>query len=182
MEKLRHFYIVADYNDGDYGKGIVSITEEQFQRFKPIIEAIRDFEPYIERNEWGGISCENWAGQREDLGDMSIYEKYSQFSEDELDEFNEVFLNIPNPDSEYCNFHTIVKIQEVFMGDILLDYDNMERNYESPKIKAYLAELKEIDNYKRADGLSLNCIPFSEMTPEENALIERRKTLWKKYQ
>lgn len=183
MEKLRHFYIIADYNDADYSKGIVSVTEEQFQKFKPIIEAIRDFEPYIERYEWGNISIENWTGPREDSGDLSIYEKYPQFSEELLDEFKEVFLDIPNPDYEYCDFHTIVKIQEVFMGDVLLDYDyDKKRNYESPKIKAYLAELKEISSYKRADGLPLYYIPFKEMTEEENALIERRKTLWKKYQ
>ena len=43
-------------------------------------------------------------------------------------------------------------------------------------------ELLEIYSYKRkSDGKPLHSIPYKEMTDEENALIERKRNLWKKY-
>ena len=50
------------------------------------------------------------------------------------------------------------------------------------KTKAYEDELLEIYSYKRkSDGKPLHSIPYKEMTEEENALIERKRNLWKKY-
>lgn len=182
MEKVRHFYVVCDYNDGDLSSGIVSITEEDYNKFKPIIEAIVNYEPYVCR---GGIDYTNWMSTRPDLGEKSIYEKYPQFSEELLDEFNEKMLDIPNPESEYVDgFHTIEKIQEVTFGETLLDDSvlNISKR-DTPKCKAFLKEQNRLYSYKRkSDGKSILSIPFAEMTPEEKAIIDRLDNLWKDYQ
>jgi len=186
MEKKRYFYVVCDYNDGDLSKGIVTISESDYQRFKPIIEAIANYEPYVCRHEMGGIDYHNWFSYRPDLGEKSVYEKYPQFSPELLDEFNEKMLDIPNPESEYVEgFHTIEKIQEVFFGDTLLDDSvyAISKREQSPKIKAYLEERKKLCSYKRkSDGKNILSIPFKEMTEEENAIIARLHDLWKDYQ
>lgn len=180
---MRHFYIVCDYNDGDLSSGIVSITEEEYNRFKPIIEAIANYEPYVCR---GGIDYSNWMSPRPDLGDKSIYEKYPQFSEELLDEFNEKMLDIPNPESEYVDgFHTIEKIQEVTFGETLLDDSvyAISKREQSPKVKAYLEERRRLFSYQRkSDGKNILSIPFAEMTPEEKAIIDRFDNLWMDYQ
>lgn len=185
MKNMRHFYIVCDYNDGDLSSGIVSISESDYQRFKPIIEAIVNYEPYVCRHKYGGIDYTNWISTRPDLGEKSIYEKYPQFSEELLDEFNEKMLDIPNPESEYVDgFHTIEKIQEVFFGDTLLDdsvYAISKRD--TPKCKAYLEEQRKLCSYTRkSDGKGIMSIPFAEMTPEEKAIIDKLDNLWKDYQ
>lgn len=178
--------MVCDYNDGDLSKGIVTISESDYQRFKPIIEAIANYEPYVCRHEMGGIDYSNWMSTRPDLGEKSIYEKYPQFSEELLDEFNEKMLDIPNPESEYIDgFHTIEKIQEVSFGETLLDDSiyAISRREPSPKIKAYLEERRKLYSYvRKSDGKGILSIPFAEMTPEENAIIDRLNNLWKDYQ
>lgn len=183
---MKHFYVVCDYNDGNLSSGIVSITEEEYNKFKPIIEAIANYEPYVCRHEMGSIDYHNWFSYRPDLGEKSVYEKYPQFSKELLDEFNEKMLDIPNPESEYVNgFHTIEKIQEVSFGETLLDdsvYDISNRE-QSPKIKAYLEERHKLCSYQRkSDGKCILSIPFSEMTEEEKAIIDRLDNLWKDYQ
>ena len=182
---MKHFYVVCDYNDGDLSKGIVSITEEDYNRFKPIIEAISNYEPYVCRHDMGGIDYSNWMSTRPDLGEKSIYEKYPQFSKELLDEFNEKMLDIPNPESAYVNgFHTIEKIQEIFLGETLLK-DNCWSisKRDTPKCKAYLEERRRLCSYKRkSDGKGIMSIPFKEMTPEEKAIIDRLDNLWKDYQ
>lgn len=185
MEKMRYFYVVCDYNDGDLSSGIVTISESDYNRFKPIIEAIANYEPYVCRHKMGGIDYSNWMSPRPDLGDKSIYEKYPQFSEDLLDEFNEKMLDIPYPESEYVEgFHTIEKIQEVFFGDTLLDdsvYAISKRD--TPKCKAYLEEQRKLFSYKRkSDGKGILSIPFAEMTPEEKQIIDKLDNLWMDYQ
>jgi len=182
---MKHFYVVCDYNDGDLSKGIVSITEEDYNRFKPIIEAIANYEPYVCRHASIGIDYTNWMPTRPDLGEKSIYEKYPQFSKELLDEFNEKMLDIPNPESEYVDgFHTIEKIQEVFFGKTLLDdsvYAISKRD--TPKCKAYLEEQRKLCSYTRkSDGKNILSIPFTEMTPEERAIIDKLDNLWKDYQ
>lgn len=182
---MKYFYVVCDYNDGDLSSGIASISESDYQRFKPIIEAIANYEPYVCRHDMGGIDYTNWMSTRPDLGEKSIYEKYPQFSEELLDEFNEKMLDIPNPESEYVDgFHTIEKIQEVTFGETLLDdsvYAISKRD--TPKCKAYLEEQRKLYSYTRkSDGKNILSIPFKEMTPEENAIIDRLHNLWKRYQ
>jgi hypothetical protein len=185
MKKLRHFYIVCDYNDGDLSSGIVSITEDEYNKFKPVIEAIANYEPYICRHEMGGIDYSNWMSIRPDLGEKSIYEKYPQFSEELLDEFNEKMLDIPNPVSEYVNgFHTIEKIQEVTFGKTLLNDSCWSISKREPsKIQEYLDERNKLCSYTRkSDGKNIMSIPFSEMTEEELKIIDKLNNLWKEYQ
>ena len=58
--------------------------------------------------------------------------------------------------------------------------DIFERHNE--KVEGYLKEQEEIYSYRRpSDGTPLNSIPFSEMSNEEKALIDRLDNLWKKY-
>lgn len=182
---MRHFYIVCDYNDGDLSSGIVSITEEEYNRFKPIIEAIANYEPYVCRHKYANIDYTNWMSTRPDLGEKTLYEKYPQFSEELLDEFNEKMLDIPNPESEYVDgFHTIERIQEVFFGDTLLDDSvlNISKR-DTPKCKAFLEERRKLYSYvRKSDGKGILSIPFAEMTPEEKQIIDRLDNLWKDYQ
>lgn len=185
MEKIRYFYVVADYNDADYSKGIISVTEENYKRFKPLIEAIAKFEPYVCRHRMGSIDYSNWISSRPDLGQKSVYEKYPQFSEELIDDFNETFLCLPNPEDDYNEgFHTIVKIQEVFLGDIVLDEDHSTISKREPeKVKAFIEERRKLYSYTRkSDGKCINSIPFNEMTPEEADIIDQLNNLWKKYQ
>lgn len=178
---MKYLYVVCDYNDGDFSKGIVSITEEEYNRFKPIIEAIANFEPYVCRHKFGGIDYHNWMSHRPDLGEKSIYEKYPQFSPELLDEFNEKMLNIPNPESECVEgFHTIERIQEVTLGETLLG-DCVRK--QPPKVRAYLEEGAKLCSYQRkSDGKGIMSIPFNEMTEEEKAIIDKLDNLWKDYQ
>lgn len=182
---MRHFYVVCDYNDGDLSSGIVSITEEEYNKFKPIIEAIVNYEPYVCRYKYANIDYSNWMSSRPDLGEKTVYEKYPQFSPELLDEFNEKMLDIPNPESEYVNgFHTVEKIQEVFFGDTLLDDSVLSiSKRDTPKCKAFLKERNRLYNYKRkSDGKNIMSIPFSEMTEEELKIINKLDNLWKEYQ
>lgn len=184
---MKHFYVVCDYNDGDLSKGIVSITEEDYIKFKPIIEAIANFEPYVCRHKMGGIDYSNWMSTRPDLGEKTIYEKYPQFSKELLDEFNEKMLDIPNPESEYINgFHTIERIQEVYLGETLLKDEcwSISKQESLPlKIQRYLDERHKLYSYERkSDGKNIMSIPFNEMTEEEKAIIDRLDNLWKDYQ
>lgn len=184
---MKYFYVVCDYNDGDLTAGIVSITEEDYIKFKPVIEAIVNFEPYVCRHEMGGIDYSNWMSTRPDLGEKTIYEKYPQFSKELLDEFNEKMLNIPNPESEYVDwFHTIEKIQEVYPGKTLLEDGCWSISKQEPlplKIQNYLDERHKLYSYERkSDGKNIMSIPFSEMTEEEQAIIDKLNNLWKKYQ
>jgi len=186
MKNMRHFYIVCDYNDGDLSSGIVSISESDYQRFKPIIEAVASYEPYVCRHKYGGIDYHNWISHRPDLGEKTLYEKYPQFSPELLDEFNEKMLDIPNPESEYNDgFHTIQKIQEVTFGKTLLDDSvyAISRREQSPKVEAYIKEQARLCSYTRkSDGKGIMSIPFAEMTPEEKAIIDKLDNLWKDYQ
>lgn len=178
----RLFLVVCDYNDADYSSGIVEIEEEDFQKFLPLLKAINDFQPYISKH---GAQYNNWEGNRPDLGEKTAEEVYSQFPPGLIEEFREKFLCIPNPVAEYVrDFHTIVNIQEITLGKQYVDgeYKTLEgRNRE--KIEAYWNEHNEIYSYRRpSDGKPLNCIPFSEMTEEENELIRRADSLYLKYQ
>lgn len=177
--------IVADYNDADYSKDVIDIDEETFNKFKPLIDAIENFEPYICRHWIGGVETANWESPREDLGEINIYEKYSQFSKEFIDEFSDIFMSgLNNPESDYGGcFHTIVKLENIITGEKYIDYDYWKSyNRRSEKIKQYEDEEKQISSYRRKkDGKALNSIPYNEMTKEENELIERLHNLWKKY-
>ena len=182
---MKYFYIKGDYNDADYSSAIVQLTEEEFERFKPIIEAINNFQPYMTRIDWE--YC-NWNGYRPDLGDKSYKEIYSQFPEELLEEFAEkVVWDIPCP--EYVDqVHSIVEFREIaLVGDNLINGGyHAIRQHRTPetirKMEEYQRRYNKISSYKRkSDGKSLNCIPFNEMTKEESELCEIMNNLWKEY-
>ena len=182
---MRSFYIVLDYNDADYFRYVVTVEDEVFEKFKPLIKAIAEFKPYVRPSSFGEVVYNNWIGNRPDLGDKSIYEVYSQFSKEYIDEFKKTFLYYSCPDHEYgCTFHSIVKFQEITLGNNLIDGDYQSVEKRTPqKVKDYLKEEAELYSYKRpSDGKPYNCIPFAEMTPEEKEIGRKLDNLWKKYQ
>lgn len=183
---MKKILIVADYNDADYVKDVVRIEDEVFDKFRPMLDAINNFNPYVCRSKYGYIADHNWESPREDLGEKNLYETYPQFSMEYIDEFKDVFMSgIYTPHYDDV-LHTIVKVQDVVTDEYYVnwkqDFESCNKRYDD-KVKNYLKEKKEIMSYKRKkDGKALNCIPFIEMTEEENALIKKLETLWQKYQ
>jgi len=86
--------IVGDTNDGDYTTIISDITKEKLLRMVPVIEAIRNFKPYEVKHKSGRMltHTHNWPNgeySREDLGEKTIEEIYSDINPDLLEEFQE---------------------------------------------------------------------------------------------
>ena len=117
---MRTFYVVVDTNDADYVGKMVSVSDENIEKWMPLIEKIKNFKPYTGTTDSGrewkhssnfpiGECC------REDLGEKDPCELYD-ITEDELDEFIEVFELYGG---EY-GFHTIVSISEVEIKNRLL--------------------------------------------------------------
>lgn len=184
---MRKLLIVADYNDADYSKDVIKIEDDVFEKFRPMLDAINNFKPYVCRYWGGGIAEHNWESSREDLGEKNLYETYPQFSKEYIDEFKEVFMSgLNNPEADYNNgiFHTIVKVEDIVTDELYVDYDPLEiENRYDNKVKGFLNEESEITSYRRpSDGKPLNSIPYSEMTKEENELIRKLHSLWRKYQ
>lgn len=181
---MKKLYITADFNDADYGHYLVIINEETFEKFLPLIKAINDFEPYVRRSSYGGVDYNNWESHREDLGELPIEEKYSQFDKKYIEEFQRIFVNpipVPYEGSEDMGPHTIVSLMDVMTDELLIDTKGKYSKH-NDKVTKYLKEKEEIFSYTReSDGKPLYCIPFVEMTEEENQLIERSRNLWKKY-
>lgn len=96
--------IMVDTNDGDYEYAINTISEEDLDRLRPLINAIKEFKPYRNEN-W--THTHNWAiGDccRDDLGEKEPAEIY-----DFPEEIMELFENfLPSP--QY-GFHTIERIE-----------------------------------------------------------------------
>lgn len=184
---MKKLYITADFNDADYGNALIVVEDSVFEKFKPLIEAIDKFEPYIRRDSFGGIDHHNWNSAREDLGEVSLYEKYNQFEKDYIDEFSQIFVD-PIPvhccGSEDQPPHTIVSLKDVITDEeyiVEASYSDLIKRY-SPEIVEYLKELDRLSSYKRAsDRKNIYSIPFSEMTKEEEELLDKIKNLWKKY-
>jgi hypothetical protein len=181
---MKKIYIIGDFNDADYGKALIEIDEAIFEKFLPFIEAINNFQPYIRRDSIGGIDYHNFVSYREDLGEMTVYEKYPQFDVEYINEFMNIFVNpIPVPQEGIDGEppHTIVSLKDVVTDKEYINTDDLHQRH-SANILAYYKELNEICSYKRkSDGKSLICIPFAEMTDEENELIRRKRNLWMKY-
>ena len=179
---MKKLYITGDFNDADYGNVLIEVDDSVFEKFKPLIDAINKFEPYVRRSSFGGIHYGNWESYREDLGEISVYEKYPQFSEEYIDEFREIFVN-PIPvhccGMEDSEPHTIVSLVDVITGEDFINTNDL-RNRHNDKVKGYFKELQEIYSYRR-DGKNICSIPFSKMTEEEIVLIERMNKLWMKY-
>ena len=181
---MKKLYITGDFNDADYGNALIVVEDSVFEKFKPLIEAINNFEPYIRRSSSAWIDYHNWENYREDLGEISIYEKYPQFSESYIEEFREIFISpipVHNQGAEDSEPHTIVSLIDVITDEVYIDTSDLHQRH-NDKVKAYLDEVEEIYSYHRkSDGKCIHSIPYSEMTDEENALIERKRNLWKKY-
>ena len=101
--------IVVDTNDADYRTSVQIITEEELDRIMPLSQAIKKFEPYESvtgrghnRSHQSNYPTEDCC--REDLGQKTVVEFYSDISEEIHDLFQ-----------EYCpweehGFHTVKSI------------------------------------------------------------------------
>ena len=182
QRKTRTLLIEADYNDADISKNVITISEEDFQKFLPLMKAINEFKPYIGTH---GVVVHNWKSNHYREGDMTPYYLYRQFPKELIDKFDEEIIGrLNNPEKDYgAVFHTIVNIQEVILGEQFVDGDYRHiRKRRKDDIDAYNKELTDLYSYKRSsDGKPLNCIPFAEMTDEENELLKKTRELWMKY-
>lgn len=90
---MKKLYVAADTNDADYVYRMSDITDEEIEKFKPIIEAVKKTTP---RHNWPDNEWDN-----------EIYvDLYPEFDEDLLVEFRERFV----PYWEY-GIHTIKFIE-----------------------------------------------------------------------
>lgn len=179
MPRIHRLMVEGDWNDADYNRNLVEIDEDTFQKFLPLINAIQNYTPYIQHNEFGDIDYHNWDGGRQDLGEKTLYEKYSQFNSDLIDEFIEVFSLYGYED---CPLHTINLIKDIDTNEELVNYDYWEmHDRHTDKVKEFLKRKEEIYNHKTKYGVTLAHTPYNKMTPEETALIEEAHNLWKKY-
>ncbi len=110
--------IITDSNDADYNTLIDDITPENLERIRPLIAAIKKFQPYTVKyksaarrgaeSEW--THDNNWPvgeyGCREDLGEKSPEEIYKGVVDDDTFEF---FSNMIPMDGQ-GNVHTINSI------------------------------------------------------------------------
>lgn len=183
---MKKLLIIGDWNDADYVKDVVRVEDEVFEKFRPMMQAINNFEPYVCRHRSGDICEHNWISPREDLGEKNIYETYPQFTPEYIDEFIDIFTSGLYPPYDDCRCHTIIEISDVVTDEKYVDWDQRweacEKRYSS-KVKEYLKKKQELYSYKRpSDGKPLSHIPYNEMTDYENELIKKLDTLWMDYQ
>lgn len=85
--------IKVDTNDADYVSEVSTITEEDLEKIKPLIEAIQNFKPYTTPNDWSEKGTEHRAnfpvGEccREDMGEKPANELYEEFTQEVFDIF-----------------------------------------------------------------------------------------------
>lgn len=117
----KKFYIVitVDANDADYNTSFNTITVTQLERIRPLIEKIKNFEPYTVPldppiDPYGGCPMTKITHDhnypynymcRENLGEKTVQELYSDINEETIEEFEELL--------PYCenDFHTIKSIE-----------------------------------------------------------------------
>lgn len=103
--------IVVDENDADYLTSVREISDEDLAKIMPLIEAIKQFKPYSLKAGQYGLTWthdHNYVTgecQREDLGEKSVEEYYSQIDSETHELFQEFC-----PFSEH-GFHTIKSIE-----------------------------------------------------------------------
>ena len=109
MSESYEIVITVDTNDADYITEVSEISQEDLERIRPLIEAIKNFEPYQAqtKGKLGYRHDHNYpCGDvlREDLGEKEPEEIYD-FDEDIFDIFEDLL-----PSSQY-GFHTITSIK-----------------------------------------------------------------------
>lgn len=117
---MKHFYVKVDTNDADYIGKIVEVEDASAEKFKFLIEKIKNFKPYIGFSESGFKFTHNHNfpdGEclRKDLGEQHPCELYN-IDEDTYEEFVETFELYGGE----WGFHTIEKIQEIILGEVWL--------------------------------------------------------------
>lgn len=175
---MRTFLVTADYNDADYVSGVVTITDEEFEKFLPVIEAIANFKPYMDAF---GVNDSNWDALRYDMGGKHPYEIYSQFPRELIEEFGDTFIS--PCELEDMPVHSIINIQEMVSGKRYVDgrFEAQKEDWDNLNKEIY-DKLPEYHNYRRAsDGKHVGSIPFSEMTEEEMRILEHELNLWLDY-
>ena len=117
---MKYFYVEVDTNDADYIGKIVQVEDKSAEKFKPLIEKIRQFEPYKSTTRYNLVweHTSNFPyGEclREDLGEKHPCELYD-IDEETYEEFIETFSLYGGE----WGFHTITRIQEIILGEIWL--------------------------------------------------------------
>lgn len=117
---MKTLLVTVDANDADYIREIVEIDEEVLKQYMPLIEKIKNFQPYTGLSKYGT----NWkfhsnfpVGEslRKDLGEKHPMELYN-ITEEEYDHFIDAFHLWGGE----WGFYTIVSIQEITLGEIIL--------------------------------------------------------------
>ena len=117
---MKTFYVEVDTNDADYVGKLVNVSNEEVEKWMPLIEKIKNFKPYTGTAASGTIwnHTSNFPyGEccRCDLGEKTPEELY-HITEEELNEFIDTFHLYGG---EY-GFHTITRIVEVEIKNIIL--------------------------------------------------------------
>lgn len=103
--------VKVDTNDADYMTHEKRITPEMVERLKPLFKAIKDFKPYKTKTKYG---LNDWQYRhnypfgeclREDMGEKSPKEIYSNIDPELIEIFEEDYIPYPR-----YGFHTIVSI------------------------------------------------------------------------
>ena len=111
---MRTFYVEVDTNDGDLIGYLVNVSDEDVERWSPLIEKIRAFEPYrvnhfgvtrVHRHNFPLHEC-----RRAEWGEKDPCEMYN-ITDEELEDFLFAF-RIRGGEN---GFHTITQIVEVKM-------------------------------------------------------------------
>ncbi len=109
----KYLLIKADYNDADYVHSFTPINDETLSEFMPLLEAIKNFTPYLSRSasgrEYGNQSNFPMRGHRERLGEKSPNEIYAGVVP------TDVFSNFAEFYVPHCaeGIHSIVEIKIV---------------------------------------------------------------------
>ena len=111
-----YLVVVADQNDADFVTRIIPITLEQLIKIMPVIQAIKEFEPYeAEGMNW--THNHNWpSGEylpRTDLGEKYPHEIYPQVDQKLIEFFSDEYV----PYGQY-GIHTIESIDLITVSDI----------------------------------------------------------------
>lgn len=100
---MKEIHVTADYNDADLIDQISEITEEELERFMPLIEAIKAVS--YKDGKW--LHCPNWlTGECKREDEKGPKELYSHIDPELIEEFEEIYV----PSSEY-GIHTITEIK-----------------------------------------------------------------------